>query len=43
MSDEDLIHEIRKACYIHFGKNNILMIEELLRRYKNALAKSASV
>ena len=34
--DEDLIHQIRKASYIHLGHTDILAVEELIRRYTNA-------
>jgi hypothetical protein len=41
ISDADLIDVIRKAAYIHFGMQDILAIEELLRRFRNALARPA--
>jgi len=36
INDKDLIDVVRKAAYIHFGKQDILALEELLRRYRNA-------
>lgn len=41
--DENLIDKLRKAAYIHFGKDEILALEELIRRYRRAISKRTSV
>lgn len=39
VKDSDLIDQIRKAAYIHFGKDDILALEELIRRYRHAIPR----
>jgi hypothetical protein len=43
MSDADLIDMVRKAAYVSCSHNDILAIEELIRRYKHAKIERASV
>lgn len=39
VSDKDLIDQLRKTAYIHFGKEDILALEELIRRYRRAISR----
>ena len=36
MTDDELIDQVRRAAYVHFGKTDLLALEELLRRFKRA-------
>ena len=43
ITDDELTDKIRRAAYIHFGQDDILALEELIRRYKHAKLRSASI
>ena len=36
-SDEQLIDQLRRAAYTHFGRDDLLALEEILRRYARRL------
>ena len=42
LPDDELIHQLRRAVYIHFGKSDVQAFEELLRRYEQAKKAKAS-
>lgn len=41
MTIEELTDRLRRAAYIHFGQEEILALEELIRRYKYAVTRQA--
>lgn len=39
-TDEHLINQLRRAAYTHFGRDDLLALEEILRRYALRVAQT---
>lgn len=45
LADEEIseaLDKLRRAAYIHFNQDEILALEDLIRRYKRAISKRTS-